>query len=69
MAHGPIPDPKHDGESLALEEQFGIPMLIRDFGAEGRLVIALDDRKVQRELNATAARLDAFCSRRKAPPS
>lgn len=58
-----IEEPKHDDESLAMEEQFGIPVIERDFGEEGRLIVPVDTRKVERELKATSARLDALGQR------
>jgi hypothetical protein len=60
MAHGPIPEPKHDAESLALEEQFGITSLSLDFGAEGRCVVSFDTRKMQREMASASAKLERF---------
>lgn len=59
MAHGPIPDkPEHDAESLALEEQFGLPSLSLDFGNEGRVVVRLpDNRAAARAFKGATARL------------
>lgn len=69
MAHGPIPDPKHDAESLALEEQLGTPALDLDFGAEGRLVIRLpDNRAARRAFSEADARLAALAQRSRPNP-
>ena len=59
--------PKHDAESLAMEEQFGIPSLELDFGEEGRLLVNIDGRKAARECNEVAARIERLATRRKGP--
>lgn len=53
-------EPKHDEESLALEEQFGAPALDLNFPGEGRLIIPVDGRKVARQLKELSAQLDAL---------
>jgi hypothetical protein len=58
--------PKHDSESLALEEQFDIPSISLDFPGEGRVVIPVDGRKASRELRECDAKLSAIVARNRA---
>lgn len=61
-----VDQPKHDAESLAMEEWFGIPTISLSF-PDGRVVIPVDARKFTRACKEASAALREFSDAYKRP--